>query len=154
MNFKTFFIGFSFSETLFLIKKSNIFWIFFDHFLIIPTTLPDHLQTAGKPSVDTPRVFRTISTPSPHLFRTIIAENLRRRCGNRSEMVRKSPWVSLECLFCFWLWSGSDLLMIFSVSIFNPFLTCLFFCWISLKMSQFGVIWRDLSTLKHLTFSI
>jgi len=105
----------------------HYFWknfeTFFDHFLILVTIFPDHFQTISKPSVDTPPNFRTITAPSPHLFRIIIAENLRRRCGNRAEMVRKTPLVSRECLFCFWFSSGSHVFSVFSISILVPFLT-------------------------------
>jgi len=43
----------------------------FDHSLILPGTPPDYLRNLPGQLVDTPPIYRTISTPSPHLFRII-----------------------------------------------------------------------------------
>jgi len=62
----------------------------FDHFRIFSTFFPDHFQAIGRQLVYPPPIFRAISAPSPHLFRYMYAENLRRRCGDGAEMVRKT----------------------------------------------------------------
>ena len=128
-------------------KKLNLnSFLLFDHFLMLPTTLPDHFQTISRQSVDTPPIFRTITAPSPHLFRYNIAENLRRRCGDRAEMVRRTPSLSPEYLVCFWFLSGSHPLMIFFWSFLGLFLVCLFFNKISLKMSVLVRVEKVLAT--------
>jgi len=89
-------------ESAFKMEKS-----FFDNSLITPGSFTNYRQKISRYSPHLPHDFSTISAPFPH----IIAENLRRRCGNRAEMVRKTPSYYSECRVCVFSCSGSHLFM-------------------------------------------